>query len=111
MSNKAMERMFQFKRFLGQEIGKIEPRLQETACMDLKSRQILAGLEIVEIWIPELKQDQVFQNIKETVKTQGYANWLRSEFTHLALKKGLPADQTESLENFDIEAITEENIS
>lgn len=113
MSSKstAFDRLFQFKRWLGQEIGHTEPRLRETACMDVKSRETLAGLQIMEILSPKLKANKTFQAMKEIIKTIGYARWLRSEFTHLALKKGLPADQTEDLTDFDLSAFSEEQVS
>lgn len=91
--SKNLEQMFHTRKWLGQEIAKKVPFLQETACMNLEEREKYAILKIIEIWAPNMsdKVKKILDKTKKTFEILGYAKWMRTEFTHLALKKGLEA--------------------
>lgn len=98
MPKRPFEPVFHFQKLLGQQIAKTVPFLKETACMNLEERRKYAILRIIELWVPNSseKVKEIFKKLKETLEFLGYANWMRTEITHLALKTGVKAS-SESL--------------
>lgn len=85
--------LMQTYRYLGQDIGRIEKFLSETACLYHEQREQIALLHVFELLFPEdFEKDQELQQLftvlKEALKKLGLAKWPRTELTDLALKKG-----------------------
>ena len=108
--SKKLDEMFHVRKWLGQEIAKKVPFLQETACMNLEEREKYAVLMIIEIWTSNMseKTKEIFKKLKKTFEILGYAKWMRTEFTHLALKKGLETSSEDlaAYEELDAEELT-----
>jgi len=61
MSHKGVpDFLYQATRLLGQEIGKIEPFLAETSCMNYDERELVAYCQIYSIIFPEDKDFKKF---------------------------------------------------
>lgn len=105
MSKRTLDALFHYRKWLGQEIAQKVPFLQETACMNLDERQKYAVLKIIEIWHPKMSKEvkEIFDKIKKTIEILGYAKWMRTEFTHLALKKGLTTSSEDLAPTFEEE--------
>ena len=91
MSKRVPDFLYQAQRLLGQEIGKIEPFLAETSCMNYNERELVAYCKVYGILFPDDKEFIKFLE-KEAIPVLqkiGYAKWLRTELTDLALKKGI----------------------
>lgn len=108
--SKKLDEMFHVRKWLGQEIANKVPFLQETACMNLEEREKYAILAVIEIWTINMseKTRAIFTKLKKTFEILGYAKWMRTEFTHLALKKGLEtsSEDLEAVEELGTEELT-----
>ena len=91
MSKRVPDFLSQAQRLLGQEVGKIEPFLAETSCMNYDERLEMAYCEVYAILFPDDKEfiDFLNKQAKPVLQKIGHAKWLRTELTDLALKKGI----------------------
>jgi epoxyqueuosine reductase QueG len=80
---------YQINKYLSQQVGRKNKFLQDTACMDLETRETLAIIEYIKVRHEDEETKKRMDRIIPFFELRGHARWPRDVLTDMGLLLGI----------------------